>query len=370
MAAYGTEKRNLAQMLCIDPWLMAMLVLLGGLGLATVYSATGGNINAAISQGQRMGVGLAALLIVARLPPNWFHGLALPGYLLCILLLVAVHLFGTEVNGSQRWLSLGGVRLQPSELMKIILPLALSTVLAPSRWPLGLGTLLLGLAMIAVPVALIGLQPDLGTALLVAAPGGFLMFLAGLRWKLLGVLIALSLAALPALWYTMHDYQRSRILTLFNPERDPQGAGYHIIQSKIAIGSGGLSGQGWMNGTQAQLDFLPEAHTDFIFAVFAEEHGFIGALALIAIYIAICARGLYIATQSAERFGRLLVSTLSVTVFVYVFVNMGMVSGILPVVGVPLPLMSYGGSSIVSLAVAFGLIMSVHSHNRPGLGTL
>ncbi len=370
MASYGHEKRSLSQLLHIDPWLMALLILLAGIGVATVYSATGGSINAAISQGQRMGVGLAALLIVARMPPNWFHGLALPGYAVCVLLLVAVHFFGTEVNGSQRWLSLGGVRLQPSELMKIILPLALSAVLAPSRWPLGFGTLLVGMVLIAIPVGLIGLQPDLGTALLVAAPGGFLMFLAGLRWKLLGLLSVLAMAALPALWFTMHDYQRSRILTMFNPERDPQGAGYHIIQSKIAIGSGGLTGQGWMQGTQAQLDFLPEAHTDFIFAVFAEEHGFIGALLLIAIYIAICARGLYIATQSSERFGRLLVATLSVTVFVYVFVNMGMVSGILPVVGVPLPLMSFGGSSIVSLAVAFGLIMSVRSHNRPGLGTL
>lgn len=370
MGGMGYGRKSWLQYLHVDPWLLLMLLGLGGIGVATVYSATGGSIDAAVAQAQRLGIGLLALLIVARIPPNGFHGLALPGYAFCVLLLLAVEFFGTEVNGSQRWLSIGGVRLQPSELMKIMLPLALSAVMAPARWPLGLIPLGIGLLIIAVPVALIGLQPDLGTALLVATPGAFLLFLAGLRWKWLAVLIGLGMAGLPALWYSMHDYQRSRVLTLFNPERDPQGAGYHIIQSKIAIGSGGSTGQGWMQGTQAQLDFLPEAHTDFIFAVFAEEHGFLGAALLMLLYIAICARGLFIAAKCNERFGRLLVATLSITVFVYVFVNMGMVSGILPVVGVPLPLMSYGGSSVVSLSVAFGLMMSVKSHNRPGLASL
>lgn len=369
-SSFRHDRQSLGQLLHVDLWLMGLLLLLAGAGLATVYSASGGDESALISQAQRMGIGLAVLLIVARIPPNWFHGFALPTYALCLLLLLAVELFGTEVNGSQRWLSIGSIRLQPSELMKIVLPIALSAVLAPSRWPLGWGSLFTGIAMVALPVALIAHQPDLGTAVLVAAPGGFLLFLAGLRWRLIAGLILFALAALPVLWHSMHDYQRSRVLTMLNPERDPQGAGYHIIQSKIAIGSGGIDGKGWTQGSQAQLDFLPEAHTDFIFAVFAEEYGFIGSILLLLLYIAICARGLYIATHCEERFGRLLVSTLSLTVFVYVFVNMGMVSGILPVVGVPLPLMSYGGSSIVSLAIAFGLIMSVRSHNRGGMNSL
>lgn len=370
MSRFGAPRQSAWQWLHLDPWLTGMLALLAAVGVATVYSATNGNADFALAQMQRIGVGFAALLIVARIPPQVYHGLALPGYALCLLLLLGVHFFGTEVNGAQRWLSVGGVRLQPSELMKILLPLALSAMLAPSRWPLSLLNLLGGLVLIVLPVALIGLQPDLGTALLVAAPGGLLIFLAGLRWKWLMAMAVAAIAALPLLWQAMHEYQRARVLTLLNPESDPRGAGYHIIQSKIAIGSGGLQGQGWMQGTQAQLDFLPEAHTDFIFAVFAEEHGLIGALLLMALYVAICGRGLYIANQSEDRFGRLLVSTLSITVFVYVFVNIGMVSGILPVVGVPLPFMSYGGSSVVSLAVAFGLMMSVRAHSRPGLGML
>ena len=352
------------QRLCLEPWLFGLLLLLSLVGVATVYSATGGDGAAAWAQTKRLLLGLVALLLVARCPPQWFHGLALPGYGLCLLLLIGVHFFGTEVNGSQRWLVLGGVRLQPSELMKILLPLALAAVLAPARWPVGWLPTLLGLVLIALPVGLIVLQPDLGTALLVAAPGGFMLFLAGVRWRIIGLILAAALASLPLLWMTMHDYQRRRVLTLLDPEADPQGAGYHILQSKIALGSGGWSGKGWLEGSQARLDFLPEAHTDFIFAVFGEEHGFLGTMLLLALYIAICARGLMIAATASDRFGRLLVSTLSVTVFVYVFINMGMVSGILPVVGVPLPLMSYGGSSILSLAVAFGLMMSIYAHRQ------
>lgn len=368
MSAWGyTERRSLWQWLHLDPWLFGLLLLLAGIGLATVYSATAGDMGMLQAQAQRMGVGLVALLIVARCPPNWFHGLALPAYAVCLMLLVGVYLFGTEVNGARRWLDFGGIRLQPSELMKILLPLALAALLAPARWPLGLISLFLGAIVIALPVGLIAVQPDLGTALMVVAPGLFLMFLAGLRWRIIVGLVALAMAALPALWYAMHDYQRLRVLTLFNPEADPRGAGYHIIQSKIAIGSGGMSGMGWMEGSQARLDFLPEPHTDFIFAVFAEEHGFIGVVGLLLLYVAICARGLMIAASSSERFGRLLASTLSLTVFLYAFVNIGMVSGILPVVGVPLPLMSYGGSSILSLSVAFGLLMSVHAHRRSSL---
>lgn len=359
-----TPSRSLAEWLHLDLWLFAMLVGLGLIGLATVYSATGSDMGALISQAQRLGIGLAALLIVARCPPQWFHGIALPGYALCLCLLLAVHLIGIEVNGSQRWLRLGGLRLQPSELMKIVLPLALAAVLAPARWPLGWGALLSSSLLILLPVGLIIAQPDLGTAVLVVAPGVFALFLAGMRWRLIGLISALGLAGLPLSWFGLHDYQRRRVLTLLNPESDPQGAGYHIIQSKIAIGSGGWSGKGWTDGTQARLDFLPEAHTDFIFAVFAEEHGLIGAIGLLVLYLAICGRGLWLAAHTDDRFGRVLISTLSLTVFVYVFVNIGMVSGILPVVGVPLPLVSYGGSSILALSVAFGLIMSVHSHRQ------
>lgn len=346
------------------PLLLGLLAIAGG-GLVILYSASGEDLDQVLRQGVRFGLAFLAMAVMAQISPQtlrrWTPRLFLAG----LLLLIAVLVMGEIGKGAQRWLDLGVVRFQPSELMKIAVPMMIAWHLAESPLPPRLARLLVSLALIAIPVALVAKQPDLGTSLLIASAGFFVLFLAGLAWRLLaGFGLLAGALAWPVWQFLLHEYQRERVTTFLNPERDPLGAGYHIIQSKIAVGSGGLYGKGWLNGTQSQLDFLPERHTDFIFAVFSEEFGLIGALLLLAAYLYVIGRGLFIALQAQDTYSRLLAGSLSLTFFVYVFVNTGMVIGLLPVVGLPLPLVSYGGTSMVTVMAGFGILMSIHTHRK------
>lgn len=301
--------------------------------------------------------------VVANVSPQHIARAALPVYGLGLLLLVGVALFGDVSHGARRWLNIG-IRIQPSEMMKLAVPLMLAWYLDRREKTLNLKDFGVAVLMLVVPVGLIVKQPDLGTALLISASGFYVLFLAGLSWRIILGLVAMGAASAPILWSLMHDYQRQRILTLIDPSQDPLGTGYHIIQSSIALGSGGIFGKGWFNGTQAHLDFLPERTTDFIFAVYAEEFGMAGNLILLALYVLVIGRGLVIAAKAPTLFSRLLAGSITLTFFTYAFVNIGMVSGILPVVGVPLPLISYGGTSMVTLLVGFGILMSIQTHRK------
>ncbi len=349
----------------LDGQLLTALALLSGAGLAILYSASNQDVAELQRQLIRLGIAFVGMVVIAQVPPEtlrrWTPWVFIGG----LVMLVLVLFFGSYGKGAQRWLGVGPIRFQPAELMKLAIPLMVAWYLSRRPLPPTFGQVLVALVMTAVPTALIILQPDLGTAVLVSAAGLFVVFLAGLRWRvLIGALLAI-LATIPIFWmFLMHEYQKQRVLTLFDPERDPLGAGYHIIQSTIAIGSGGVYGKGWLNGTQSQLQFLPERNTDFIFAVFAEEFGLVGVVQLLVLYLFIIWRGLYIACQAQDNFSRLVAGSLSLTFFVYVFVNVGMVSGLIPVVGLPLPLISYGGTSMVTLMAAFGILMSVHTHRR------
>lgn len=358
------ERRGFWHALRLDPLLAGGIALLVGIGLVILYSAAGGSVDVLERQGARLAIAVVLMLVLARIPAEhlcrWSPWLFAGGFVLLVLVL----LVGDVGKGAQRWLDLGVVRFQPSEIMKLAVPMMVAWYFADRTLPPRLRDLAVAGLIVAVPAALIAKQPDLGTALLVGGAGVTAIFLAGVRWRVLLALIMAGVAALPLLWNYMHDYQRDRVLTMLDPERDPLGTGYHIIQSKIAVGSGGLYGKGWLNGTQSQLDFLPERMTDFIFAVFAEEFGFFGAAALLAIYAFIILRGLYIASRAQDTYSRLLAGTLSLTFFIYLFVNIGMVIGLLPVVGVPLPLVSYGGTSMVTLFAAFGMLMSIHSNRK------
>nr|WP_245586172.1 rod shape-determining protein RodA [Solimonas soli] len=348
----------------IDIWLLMLLLAVAGIGIFIQYSASGHSIDGVISQAQRVALGLVVMAVIAQAPPDLYRTVAPWLYAFTILLLVATLLLGDAAKGATRWLDFGVVRFQPSEFMKLAMPTTVAAFLHTRRLPPTLLTIAATLLLILVPAALIARQPDLGTALLIVAAGGFALFLGGLQWRwMIGALAVLGAAA-PILWEHLKDYQRQRILTLLDPESDPLGAGYHITQSMIAIGSGGTFGKGWLNGTQAKLEFLPEAHTDFIFAVYSEELGFIGVLLLLTLYLAIVGRCLWIAVRAQDTFQRLLAGSLAMTFFIYVFINMGMVIGLLPVVGVPLPLVSYGGTSAVSLLACFGMLMSVHTHRK------
>ncbi|MGY6555307.1 MAG: rod shape-determining protein RodA [Wenzhouxiangella sp.] len=363
MASVMTPHWRLPFALRFDAWLMGLLLLLMGIGLAVLYSAGEQRLGLVWQQAARLGIGMVALVVMAYVPPRFLQNWALWLYLLALALLVATALFGVG-RGAQRWLDLGLIRFQPAEAMKLALPLMLAAWYArrplPPSW-LDTG---LGLLLIAVPTALIATQPDLGTAVLVAASGGVLMFLAGLRWRLIGLMAVGVLAALPLLWVNLHAYQQSRVLTFLNPERDPLGQGWNIIQSKIAVGSGGLFGKGWQASTQSHLEFLPEPHTDFIFSVLAEEFGFVGVLALLLLFGLITLRALYLASRCRDAFGRLLGATVATMFFLYMVVNIAMVSGLIPVVGVPLPLVSFGGTSAVTILAGFGLLMGLHSRRR------
>jgi rod shape determining protein RodA len=349
----------------IDGPLMAALALTIALGLTVVYSASGGSsVDRAVGQARNLGVALIALWIFAHIHPQLLMRLALPVYVAGLGLLIGVALFGDVRNGARRWLNLGFTAIQPSEIMKIGVPLVLAWYFHRREEGLRLRDFVIAAVILVIPVGLIARQPDLGTALLIFASGFFVIFLAGLSWKVIGSLVAAGAVSLPFLWSAMHDYQRKRILTLIDPMEDPLGAGYHIIQSTIAIGSGGILGKGWLNGTQAQLDFVPERATDFILAVFGEEFGLVGNVVLIVLYMLIIARGMMIAANASTVFARLTAGAITLTFFTYAFVNMGMVSGILPVVGVPLPMISYGGTALLSILVGFGILMSISTHKQ------
>lgn len=348
----------------IDVWLLVLLLAVATIGVFVQYSASGHSIEGVISQSERVVLGLFVMAAIAQAPPDMYRTVAPWLYLGTLLLLVLVELLGDHAKGAQRWLDLGFLRFQPSELMKLAMPTTVATFLHLRRLPPSLLTIGITLAIVALPSALIAKQPDLGTALLIVAGGGFALFLAGLQWRWMISAALAAGAAAPVLWTHLQEYQRQRILTLIDPESDPLGAGYHITQSMIAIGSGGTFGKGWLNGTQAKLEFLPEAHTDFIFAVYSEELGFLGVLLLLSLYMAIVGRCLWIAARAQDTFQRLLAGSLGMTFFIYVFINIGMVIGLLPVVGVPLPLVSYGGTSAVSLLAGFGILMSIHTHRK------
>ena len=358
------RRQGLLAVFHIDLPLLVGLLLLCGFGLLVLYSASGENIAQTQRQAVRIGVAFVVMLAVAQINPITLRRWSPWLYAVGLLMLIAVLVFGEVGKGAQRWLDLGVLRFQPSEMVKLAVPLMIAWYLAEKRLPPSWLRLFAAALMIVVPVLLIAKQPDLGTAVLVASAGIFVLFLAGISWRLIGGLTVVAAAAAPLAWYLMRDYQRQRVLTFLDPEKDPLGAGYHIIQSKIAIGSGGVYGKGWLNGTQSQLDFLPERHTDFIFAVLSEEFGLVGVLILLSLYLFVVARGLFIATRAQDTFARLLAGSLTLVFFVYLFVNTGMVTGLMPVVGVPLPLVSYGGTSLVTLMAGFGILMSIHTHRR------
>jgi len=352
------------QFLNLDPVLLGLLLALSAVGLVVLYSSGQGDSGLAVRQLIRLGIAFLAMLFLAQLSPDRLRRWTPWLYAAGILLLIAVALIGTSGKGAQRWLDLGVVRIQPSEILKLGLPLMLAWYFHDRPLPPRIGQLLVAAVIVAVPVGLIARQPDLGTSLMIAASGVFVIFLGGLSWKLIGGLLAMVGAALPLVWSQMREYQQQRVLTFLNPESDPLGSGYHIIQSKIAIGSGGPYGKGWLQGTQSNLDFLPERSTDFIFAAFSEEFGLVGAAVLFCLYFGILARGLYIAGHAQNTFARLLAGSLSLTFFLYLVVNVGMVSGLLPVVGVPLPLVSYGGTSMVTLMAGFGMLMAINAQQN------
>ncbi|EHD22521.1 MULTISPECIES: peptidoglycan glycosyltransferase MrdB [Brenneria] len=346
------------------PFLICILALLG-YSLLVMWSASGQNIAMMERKIVQIVLGLFVMVIMAQIPPRVYEGWAPYLYIVCVILLMLVDIFGQISKGAQRWLDLGFVRFQPSEIAKIAVPLMVARFINRDMCPPSLKNTAIALVIIFTPTLLVAAQPDLGTSILIAASGLFVLFLAGMSWRLIGIAVLLLVAFIPILWFfLMHDYQQARVMMLLDPESDPLGAGYHIIQSKIAIGSGGLSGKGWLHGTQSQLEFLPERHTDFIFAVLAEELGLIGVLVLLAMYLFLIMRGLVIAANAQTSFGRVMVGGLMLILFVYVFVNIGMVSGILPVVGVPLPLVSYGGSALIVLMAGFGIVMSIHTHRK------
>ena len=350
----------------IDLPLLILLLILCSAGLMILYSASGQSWVTVQKQGVHYLLGMTVMVIAAQIPPRLYQVLAPWAYLAGVAALVGVLVLGETGKGAQRWLAIPGLpRFQPSELVKLALPLLVAWYMSRQTLPPKFSTLLKAMVIIAIPVVLILKQPDLGTSILISASGILVLFFAGMSWSIILSMIALVAASAPIMWFfVMRAYQKQRVLTFLNPESDPLGSGWNIIQSKTAIGSGGIEGKGWLQGTQSQLEFLPESHTDFIIAVLAEELGFIGVFALLCVYFLIVMRGLYMASKSETPFQRLLCGSLIVTFFIYVFVNIGMVSGLLPVVGVPLPLVSWGGTSVVSLLAGFGVMMSMYTHKN------
>ncbi len=344
------------------PLLMALLLLMGG-GLLVLYSASGEDLDEILRQALHMGVGLVGMLMLSLVPPHILRAWSPWLYTAGVCLLAATWVVGVG-KGADRWLDFGIVRFQPSEIMKLALPMTLAWYFHPRNLPPNLPMTLMAFLLLAVPAVLIARQPDLGTALLVGLSGCIVIFLAGLRWRWILSLLGLAALAAPALWMVMHEYQKNRVRTFLDPSSDPLGTGWNIIQSKIAVGSGGWTGKGWLNGTQSRLEYIPERHTDFILAVLSEEFGLLGVALLFFCYVFIIGRCLYIASLAKDTYSRLLAGSLAFTFSVYVLVNAGMVSGLLPVVGAPLPLVSYGGTSIVTLLAGFGMLMSVYGHRR------
>ena len=356
---------NPYQRLHLDKPLFVGLVLLALCSLIVLYSASGENVRLLTGQSMRLLFGFGIMLAIAQLRPETLSRWTPYIFGAGLLLLLIVLIIGVATKGAQRWLNLGLFKIQPSEIMKLGVPMMAAWFLTHKSIPPQTRHLLIVLAIILVPAAMVAKQPDLGTAIMIAAAGLFILFLAGMNWMWITAAIIGVAGSVPLLWnYYMHDYQKRRVLTLFDPNTDPLGTGYHTIQSMIAVGSGGIYGKGWLNGSQAQLDFLPERSTDFIFAVFAEEFGFMGTIVLFSIYLFVVVRGLQISFNAQDTFARLLAGGLALTFFFYFFVNIGMVTGILPVVGVPLPIISYGGSSIVTLMAAFGILMSIQTHRK------
>ena len=348
----------------VDVPLLVLLLAIAGLGFVVLYSALSADLGLLIRQGLRFALGLAAFFVLAQVPPRYLRIFTPWLFFLGLGLLLVVMVEGEIGKGAQRWLDLGVVRFQPSELMKLSAPMMVAWFMHERRLPPTFMQTVAMVLIVSVPALLIAEQPDLGTALLVIAAGGLAILLAGISVRTMLIVGGAGLAAVPVLWHYMHDYQRARVFTFLNPESDPLGTGYNTIQAKIAIGSGGLFGKGWLNGTQAHLEFLPERSTDFIFAVMGEEFGLLGLLLLLTLYLALVGRGLYIAAEAQDTFTRILAGALSLTFFFYVFVNAGMVSGLLPIVGVPLPLVSAGGTAMVTLMAGFGMLASIHGHRK------
>ena len=365
-AGFGqTRTVGLGEKFHLDIPIILLLVMICAYGLLILYSAVGQQTAPVVNQLIKIGVAFGLMIVMAQISPIFYLRIAPWLFVMGIVLLIAVLFVGTTVNGSQRWLRIPGVlNFQPSELMKLVIPMMLASYFHDRHLPPLRRHVFWACVMIFIPVLLIARQPDLGTSLLIGASGLLVLLLAGISWRYVFSAVLAGLMAAPALWYVMLDYQRTRVMILLDPERDPLGAGWNIIQSKTAIGSGGLFGKGLFQGTQSHLDFLPESQTDFIVAVLAEELGLVGVTLLLILYILLVGRGVVIAIQAQDTFGRVLVGTITFTFFVYVFVNIGMVSGILPVVGVPLPLVSHGGTAILTLFAGFGIIMSVHTHRR------
>ncbi len=355
--------RTLAS-LRVDGPLLVGLALIAIFGLIVMYSASGRDLASVVKSATRIGIGAVVMLALARVKPGFLRRAAPIIYAVGILLLVIVDVVGYIGKGAQRWLDLGFVRFQPSEIMKIAVPMMCAWYLHERPLPPSVGSLLASTAIIFVPVALTIAQPDLGTGMLIAIAGVLVVLLAGLQLRVILALAGIAAVGAWFGWNFLHDYQQKRVLMFLDPQSDPLGAGYHIIQSQIAIGSGGIFGKGWMNGSQGQLEFLPERSTDFIFAVIGEEFGLVGLGLLLFLYLFVVGRAIYLAMQTQETFARLLAGSIAVTFFVYVFINTGMVSGLLPVVGVPLPLVSYGGTSMVTLLAGFGILMSLYSHRK------
>lgn len=359
------HKRTIWTRIHVDPTFFILIFALLVYSALVIWSASGQDPGMMERKIGQIAMGVVIMLVMAQIPPRVYEGWAPYLYIITVILLVAVDAFGHISKGAQRWLDLGFVRFQPSEIAKIAVPLMVARFINRDVCPPTLKNTAIALVLIFMPTLLVAAQPDLGTSILIAASGLFVLFLSGMSWKLIAVAVLMVAAFVPVLWFfLMHDYQRDRVMMLLDPESDPLGAGYHIIQSKIAIGSGGLRGKGWLHGTQSQLEFLPERHTDFIFAVLAEELGLVGVLVLLVLYILVIMRGLIMAARAQTTFGRVMAGGLMLIFFVYVFVNIGMVSGILPVVGVPLPLVSYGGSALIVLMAGFGIIMSIHTHRK------
>ena len=356
---------RLAERLHIDFFLLLLLLLLTTIGLTVLYSASGHNLPSVEKQGSFFMIAYITMFVVAQVPVDFMRRMAPFAYVGGVLLLLSVTIFGHISMGAQRWLQVGGFRFQPSEIMKLAMPITVAAYLSSGFLPPSFKRVIAVLVLIFIPTGLIIEQPDLGTSILVATSGVMVLFFSGLLWRYIAAAVVLFGASLWPIWhYMLHDYQRQRVLTMLDPTQDPLGTGWNIIQSKTAIGSGGLSGKGWMEGTQSRLDFLPEGHTDFIIAVMSEEFGLLGVLMLLTIYALVIIRGLTIAIRSQNTFGRLLAASISSTFFVYVFVNMGMVSGMLPVVGVPLPLISQGGTAIVALFAGFGILMAISTEQK------
>lgn len=360
------RRASLLQRVHIDGILLLLLLILAVGSLFILYSASGKNVDLLIKQASSFGIGLVGMFIIAQLEPRFMARWVPLAYVAGVGLLVVVDVMGHNAMGATRWINIPGViRFQPSEFMKIIMPATIAWYLAKRSLPPNLKHIATSLALILVPFVLILLQPDLGTSMLVIVSGVFVLFIAGLQWRwVIGALGALIPVTVGMWFFVLREYQKQRVLTFLNPESDPLGSGWNIIQSKAAIGSGGVFGKGWLLGTQSHLDFLPESHTDFIIAVLAEEFGLVGVCLLLLVYLLLIARGLVITVQAQTLFGKLLAGALTMTFFVYVFVNIGMVSGLLPVVGVPLPFISYGGTSLITLLAGFGILMSIHTHRK------